>query len=379
MSPRKLRRLLLTIVGITVVMDSASVLYALRAKAAGVDAYDYVVEGGIGGVVVVAVTLLLVVRRPDHPITWLFVASGVAASLQQLLGAYAVEALTEGSGLPVGREALTASVVFQSWFVMLFLLLIALFPTGKPISGWLGRVVWLFPLVMLIAVYDALISPVDQGSITYPPLIEAPSLGFLSLGLAASLVVGMVAQVIVRYTRSTGVERQQLKWFAFTFVAGVLVLVLPWSENDTVGTVVWIVVPVSVVASIALAILRYRLYEIDRIISRTVSYALVIGSLGLIVLGLVGTFTTFLPSDDPLVVAVATLAVAALFNPLRRRVQSVVDRRFNRARYDAQLVIDGFSGSLQEGVDPEGVLSGWLGVVEETMQPASVAIWVRDS
>jgi len=378
MGPRKLRRLLLTIVGITVVMDLGSVLFALSAKAAGVDAYDYVVEGGIGGVLVVAVTFLLVVRRPDHPITWLFVATGAAASLQQLLGGYAVEALTEGSGLPVGREALTASVVFQSWFVMLFLLLVALFPTGKPISGWLGRVVWLFPPVMLIAVYDALISPVDQGSITYPPLIEAPSLGLLSVGLTAFLVVGMVAQVIVRYIRSAGVERQQLKWFAFTFVAGVLVLVLPWSENDTVGTVVWIVVPVSVVASIALAILLYRLYEIDRIISRTVSYSIVIGILGLLVLGLVTAATVFLPSDDPFVVAVATLAVAAVFNPLRLRVQRLVDRRFNRSRYDTEAVIESFAGSLRDRVDPEGVVEGWVDVVEGTMQPVSVGVWVKE-
>jgi hypothetical protein len=377
MSDRALRRGLLTIVGISVVMESVSLILALRAGAAGVETYDYVVEGSIGSVLIVVLTLLLVARRPDHPITWAFVATGIAGSLQQLLGGYAVEALTGGGGLPAGREALTASVVFQSWFVMLFLVLIALFPTGKPISGWLGRVVWLFPLVMLLAVYDALISPVEQGSITYPPLIDAPPLGFLSVGPTGLLIVGMVAQVVVRYIRSAGVERQQLKWFVFTFVSGVVVLLLPWSENDTVGTVVWTLVPVSVVASIAVAILRYRLYEIDRIISRTVTYSVVIGILGLMVLGLVTLLTFFLPTDDPLVVAAATLAAAALFNPLRLRVQRLVERRFNRSRYDAQQVIDGFSSSLQERVEPESVVDGWVGVVEGTMQPVSVGVWVK--
>jgi hypothetical protein len=129
--------------------------------------------------------------------------------------------------------------------------------------------------------------------------------------------------------------------------------------------------------AIVVAVLRYRLHDIDRLISRTVSYALVVGLLGLVFVGLVTLSTTVLPSDDPLVVAVATLTVAALFNPLRRRVQGFVDRRFNRSRYDAERVIEDFTGTLQDRADPELVVGGWVGVVEDLMEPQSVGVWVK--
>lgn len=378
MSPRALRRLLLIVVGATVVMDLASLGLALRARASGVEAYDYIIEAAIGGVFFVVVTIILVVRRSDHPITWLFVASATAGSLQQLFGGYAAQALSTGSNLVGGRAALAVSGIFQTWWVLLFLLLIALFPTGKPLSGWLGRVVWLFPVVMLLAVYEALTNPLEQGSVIHPPLVEAIPLGFLTITLSAVLVSGAVAHVIVRYVRSTGIERQQLKWFVFAFVVGVIVISLPWSEDDTIGAVLWTLVPTSIIASVAVAILRYRLYDIDKIISRTVSYSMVIGILGLLVLGLVTAATAFLPSDDPLVVAMTTLAVAAVFNPLRLRVQRLVERRFNRSRYNAESVMEDFAGSLRERVDHERVVDGWLGVVQETMQPAAVGVWVKE-
>ncbi len=129
--------------------------------------------------------------------------------------------------------------------------------------------------------------------------------------------------------------------------------------------------------AIATAVLRYRLYDIERIISRTASYTLVLALLGLVVLTLVSVFALFLPSDDPLVVAVSTLVVFTLFAPLRRKVQGVVDRHFNRFRYDAQRVVGRFTASLQEQLDPDDVLDGWLSVVSETMQPAAVGVWMR--
>ena len=127
----------------------------------------------------------------------------------------------------------------------------------------------------------------------------------------------------------------------------------------------------------ALAILRYRLYEIDRIISRTVSYALVVGILGAAYLGALTWLSSLLPDRSQLVVAGATLGVAFLFNPVRTRIQAWVDRRFNRSRYDAQKVMDRFAGSLRDQVDSDQVMDGWVGVVTETMQPASVGVWLR--
>jgi hypothetical protein len=136
---------------------------------------------------------------------------------------------------------------------------------------------------------------------------------------------------------------------------------------------------ISIPVAATLAILRYRLYDIDRIISRTVSYAIVIGLLALVyALGVTG-LTTLLDTDSPLVVAASTLAAAALFNPLRRWVQRRVDHRFNRSRYDAERVMASFTGSLRDQVDPDQVLEGWVSVVNETMKPATAGVWVRSA
>jgi hypothetical protein len=129
--------------------------------------------------------------------------------------------------------------------------------------------------------------------------------------------------------------------------------------------------------AIMIAVTRHRLYEIDRIISRTLSYGLVVLLLAAGYFGVVTVIGTRV-SDQPLFVAAATLAAAALFNPLRRRVQAWVDRRFNRSRYDAARVVDRFTGTLRDQVDPAAVVDGWVGVVSETMQPASVGIWMRE-
>ena len=175
-------------------------------------------------------------------------------------------------------------------------------------------------------------------------------------------------------------ERQQIKWLlaatsllAVAYVAGAM--------SDDSNEAVWWVVSLGMAAipiSILFAVLRYRLYDIDRILSRTVSYVIVIGLLaGVYLLGLTA-MTNFLPSDSSLSVAASTLAVAALFNPLRRRVQAGVERRFNRSRYDAQQVMERFSGSLRQDVDPETVVGGWVDVVSETMHPTSISVWVRN-
>jgi len=134
---------------------------------------------------------------------------------------------------------------------------------------------------------------------------------------------------------------------------------------------------VALPVSIGVAVLRYHLYEIDRIVSRTVSYAVVVGVLAVVFFGVVTVLTSLLPAESDLAVAGSTLAVAALFNPVRRRVQAWVDRRFNRSRYDAQKVMDAFSGSLRDRVDPDGVVEGWVGAVSETMQPTTVGVWIR--
>jgi hypothetical protein len=147
--------------------------------------------------------------------------------------------------------------------------------------------------------------------------------------------------------------------------------------EDTPYDMLWFLGVGAIPISIGVAVVRYRLYEIDRLISRTVSYVVVVGVLAAVFAGIVTLASSLLQTDSDLAIAASTLAVAALFNPLRRRVQAVVDRRFNRSRYDAERVMDGFSGSLRDEVDPDRVLHGWVSVVNETMNPAGSAVWVR--
>jgi hypothetical protein len=203
--------------------------------------------------------------------------------------------------------------------------------------------------------------------------------GFVDAGFILGFFFSVPAtvSVVARFRRAGFVERQQIKWllaatcvFAVAYIAGA-VTAYEW---------VWWIVGVamaSIPLSILLAVLRYRLYEVDRIISRTVAYLIVIALLSAVYLGGLSAMTSLLPAESPLAVASSTLAVAALFNPIRRRVQGWVDRRFNRSRYDAKKVMERFAGSLQGQVDGEDLVEGWVEVVSRTMQPASVAVWVR--
>lgn len=211
---------------------------------------------------------------------------------------------------------------------------------------------------------------VDSSWGVFP--VEAWDLTFIALALLGLLSIG---SAVLRFIRATGEERQQLKWFALALFVFAL----------TLGTALLIGVPIDLVswaaallipASIALAVLRYRLYEIDRIVSRTVTYALIVVLFAggyLVTTALVGSQF----SEDPLFVAAATLGVAAAFNPLRKRVQASMDRRFNRSRYDLEHVIDEFGGTLRDQTDADEVVSGWVEVVSETMQPSAVGVWVR--
>lgn len=377
-----LQRLLIGLVALSLCVDltTLAATFHTRSAHAGLPLYEFGMEAAVGGIALIAVTLLMVLKVPEHPITWLMVASGMSGSLQQVFGSLAVESLGAGH-LAGGTVLLALSSLFQSWWVMLFLLLVILFPTGRPLQGWLGRVVWLIPMLMLIAAHDAFTSPLTlwEDGDTFPAVLESVRLPEFLDFLGLVTVVGVVAHVVVRYVRSRGVERQQLKWFVFTFVSGVALIAFPWSENEMVGTVLWTLVPAAVVMSIALAVIRYRLYEIDKVISRTVSYALVAGLLGLAYFAVIASGARFLASNDPLVVAVATLTAAALFSPLRRKVQGSVDRRFNRSRYDSESVVAEFGGVLRDRVDAESIVDGWVGVVERTLAPSIASVWVRTS
>jgi hypothetical protein len=195
--------------------------------------------------------------------------------------------------------------------------------------------------------------------------------------LAMAMAFPAAVSVFVRWRRSVGVERQQMKWFFLAVVGLLVAFLIAFADfNQALNEILFATGLTGVWVSIAVAVLKYRLYDIDRIISRTVTYALVVGMLA----GAVAAAATLAGAqfEEPWVVAATTLAVAAAFNPLRRRIQRWVDRRFNRSRYDTEQVMDEFAESLREEVDSKHLMEGFLEVVGDTMQPVGIGMWVSD-
>jgi hypothetical protein len=199
--------------------------------------------------------------------------------------------------------------------------------------------------------------------------------------LLCCLALGVVV-VVRRYRTSVGVERQQLRWVALGGCCALVGIAFSTASQDpglrgVVAGVGGVVGMSALPACIGVAALRYRLYDLGRVVSRTVSYAVLTALLLLVYLGTVTTSARLLPDGSSLAVAGSTLAAAAVFQPLRRRIQAAVDRRFNRARYDADRTVEAFTRRLRDEVDLDAVRTDLLGVVHGTLQPASVGLWLR--
>ncbi len=331
----------------------------------------------------VVVGAILTVKVPSNSIGFLSLIAGSSWVLYLFGRGYAALSLESSESLPLAYFFGWLGSWTGALLPIGVSLLILCFPTGKPVGWW--RVIGLGPLIgtvstMIGAVLNwglplEILVDDELLSLTawYPRIDAGFILGFVS-------VIPATLSVVARYRKAGSVERQQIKWLLAAtslLAAAYLVGAMTDDSNDAA----WWVVAVAVAAipiSILFAVLRYRLYDIDRILSRTVSYVVVIGVLAGVYLLALTAMTNFLPSDSSLSVAASTLAVAALFNPLRRRVQAWVERRFNRSRYDAQQVMERFSGSLRQDLDPDTVVTGWVGVVSETMQPVSAAVWIRN-
>lgn len=341
---------------------------------------------------------LLVAKRPENRVSWVLAFAALVGGLAGLAAAF----------LPPGAQQIEwwqvplAIIGGPAWFGLLlsFLVLIPLlFPTGAPPGRrwrWIAPMGWTaFGVMSVLYMFQerfctdsvdgeclsSVDNPIGIGGIQYP---EESTFGTVLYAVLLVGAVAAIASLVVRYRRSGDVERHQIKWVLYSIVlfVGVSVVIeevwmiaLGQPEPPAyrlINQLLWMLIPVS----IAIAVLKYRLYDIDRIISRTVTYAVVVGSLALgvaVVAGIVGT-----RFDDPLIVAITTLAVAATFNPFRRRVQRIVDRRFNRSRYDAERVIEGFTSTLQARVDPGEIMQDWAGVISNTMQPQALGLWVRE-
>jgi hypothetical protein len=335
---------------------------------------------------------LVLWKAAGNRIGWVFSSIGLMFLGAALAGSLAAEGSLAfeaiGGALWLGWIALIGTLVL--WF-----------PTGQvPSPRWLWlQWVGFGVLAVIVVAYtftgQLCVDGSDSGGcavwatnpigIPWMPNPEFEWLGGLIFAIYPFFMGGAVLSLFMRYRKAGTVERLQLKWFLFacaSFVAalGTEIILEAFGVGQPPFLVdVWISLSIFAIPIAAtLAILRYRLYEIDRIISRTVSYAIVIAVLGVVyAVGLTG-LTSLLDSDSPLAVAAATLGAAALFNPLRRRVQAFVDHRFNRIKYDAERVMTGFTGSLRDEVDPDSVVGGWVDVVSETMRPVSAGVWLRD-
>jgi hypothetical protein len=372
---------------LTVVAAAAGLWFVVHRPVPGAVGYTYWREATINGLAFATVGVLVASRRPEHPIGWLFLGAAMAAVTQVAAGEYAA-AFLAASG-PSTRVAVAAWMSYQLQSVVVGVLasLLVLFPTGRPPSrGWWLPVWAIAAGVALTWVGDGL-APAryeDFPGVDNPFGIAslATALGWVAAAGTLLSVVGLLGalfSLLVRFARARGLERQQLKWFVYAAAVGLAMLVL-LGELGVAGSLVWTLAPASLAAAVALAVLRYRLYDIDRLLNRTLVYGLLSVLLGLGYAGTVVVLGQLFGRDrSNLAVASATLAAAALFQPARRRIQTVVDRRFNRRRYDTARTIAAFSTRLRDQVDLDTLSADLLAVVDQTMEPTTASLWLRPS
>jgi hypothetical protein len=349
---------------------------------------DVVLTLAFGSFLVVG--CVLVARRPDNRIGWIFTAVGLLTTAAILVEEYVIYAyVTHPRPLP-GR--LVAAWIYHWIWLPIGILTVVfpllLFPTGRSLSSRWRPVTWLAGAATVAWTVAGALNPAlavsDERTVANPIGVaganpNAGLVGAILNGLLLFLLAAAIVSLIMRFRRSRGVERQQLKWFAY---AGALVVLAMLSTNVVpgLGNLPWVMV-VALPVAVGIAILRYRLYDIDRLINRTLVYGLLTALLAGVYAGAVlvlGQLFGGVGRDPPSwAVAGATLAVAALFQPARRRIQAVVDRRFNRRKYDAAKTVEAFSARLRDEVDLDTLSAELLAVVDETVQPAKASLWLR--
>jgi hypothetical protein len=344
------------------------------------------------------VGVLVARRQPRNPEGWLLLGLAVCVIAVLDSGLYAVLDYRMHRGhLPLGETAVLLKGTVDTPLILLFPLVILLFPDGQLTRRW-RWVLWSY--VALVVVLTVGVVANEAGTLAgqhiqvdltgaYSGPGSAPGvLGALAAVAGAGLVLvplflpAFVARQVLSWRRSAGERRQQLKWLmggAALALAGVALIALGPPKDQTPGRIARDLAFLALAAlpiSMGVGILKYHLYDIDRIISRTLAYVIVTGLLIGLYAGVVLLATRVLPFHTPVAVAGATLLAAALFNPLRRRVQQAVDRRFNRARYDADKTVAAFAARLQDAVDLNAVQADLAGTVQRSLEPAHVSVWI---
>ena len=325
---------------------------------------------------------VLASRRPENRIGWLFLVAGLTLGLSGFSNQYALHALVAVPGsLPAGRAV--GWLLNAIWMIpvatLAFLLL--LFPTGHLRSRRWRLAAWFMGGAFALITVWLLIVATHFFQHPFTPPSQATGLTALlshmtGLLISAALLVSGAA-LVVRFAKSSGEERLQLKWCATAALLLVVVFVASIWLNSAAVNVLQSLAFLCLYTAIAIAVLKYRLYDIDRIISRTLAYAIVTGLLVGVYAGLVLLATEVLQLKSPVAVAGSTLVAAALFSPLRSRVQRTVDQRFNRARYDADQMAAAFAARLKDAVDLDAVQADLASVVQRALEPAHVSVWMK--
>jgi hypothetical protein len=346
------------------------------------------------GVPCAGVGFLVARRQPGNPLGWLFLAAAILLFVSNDGGDYAYAVYSLGRDLPFGPVALAVDELWSPGLV-LFVVVILLFPDGRLSSRfWRGvlRCYWALYIVLVaayaVATARALaVRPLRIDAAGGLSAVDNPAGVFGAiLHVTLFLAAAFIARQVLAWRTASDDRREQLKWLAGGSAVAIASLILGAAFGTTghtttvlewIDNIFWFGLA-ALPVSMGVAILKYRLYDIDRIISRTLAYAIVTGLLVGLYAGLVLLATHVLSFHSTVAVAASTLAAAALFNPLRRRVQHVVDRRFNRARYNADQTTAAFAARLKDAVDLNSVRDDLTTVVDQALEPTHVSVWTNE-
>jgi hypothetical protein len=355
--------------------------------------FDFWFEDTLVATLFATVGAIVASRRPENLVGWLLCLFGLVAAMSHFSSQYAIYAAQSAHGSLPGGELLTVVAQFLwSPYQGLIILLALLFPDGLLPSAlwrWLARLTVIGIVVLTIAVTFSSIPYTGLGHVHNPIGMWGGGASRIVECICFVFVLIAAAALLARLRHARGIERQQIKWFVYAgAVLGsgdFLKYVLYWTFDVWwawwVGLVIQTVGLIGVPIAMGIAILRYRLYEIDLIINRTLVYGSLTATLvalyfvGIVVLQRI--FVLLTGQQSTLAVVASTLAIAAMFSPLRRRIQGFVDRRFYRRKYDAAKTLETFSTQLRDETDLEALRGDLVGVVAETMQPTHVSVWLR--
>jgi hypothetical protein len=388
--------LILTVLGLLLLIASRSPvgvpLYA------GAPVYDFWLVNTVIAVSFSTVGGVIAPRLPPrNPVGWIFCTIGLLAGTRLFVAEYAIVTLLAEPGTPLGRlpggEALAwvSSWVWVS-HIGLFLFLALLFPEGRPPSPRWQPFAWLIGVVIVggtvaVATWPETAAGFDLADHPIGIEVATDEVNLVEVVLYALALVVM-SSLVVRLRRTKGVERQQVKWFAYAVAVLAISAILAYVVSETLGiswlgwvsSVLVIVGVVGLPVAMGIAIFRYRLYNIDLLINRTLVYGTLTAVLLLVYLGSVVLFQDLFRAvsgeRSQLAIVVSTLVIAALFNPLRRRIQSFIDRRFYRRKYDAAKTLEVFSAKLRDETDLNTLSEDLVVLIRETMQPAHVSLWL---